>query len=150
MIWLTKKNFVKHFENLPQHLSEKFVGNNLSITDIALRNCDLSIIGIDQSIFEIIDCLRLNFFPRGWKFFSCFYTVFWRRIQICNQFFSIRSSFLATGILIFLKIYVNYFCRTPPQLRKRLILTTEFHSKISMVTFFHKKSDTWVPNRWGI
>ena len=23
-----KKNFVKHIENLPQHLSEKFIGNN--------------------------------------------------------------------------------------------------------------------------
>ena len=33
-----KKNFVKHIENLPQHLSEKFIGDNLSITDIALRN----------------------------------------------------------------------------------------------------------------
>ena len=50
-----KKNFVKHTENLPQHLSEKFIGDNLSITDIALRNWDLSIIGIAQSIFEIID-----------------------------------------------------------------------------------------------
>ena len=35
---LQKKNFVKHIENLPQHLSEKFIGDNLSITDIALRN----------------------------------------------------------------------------------------------------------------
>ena len=33
-----KKNFVKHIENLPQYLSEKFVGDNLSITDIAIRN----------------------------------------------------------------------------------------------------------------
>ena len=33
-----KKNFVKDIENLPQHLSEKFIGDNLSITDIALRN----------------------------------------------------------------------------------------------------------------
>ena len=33
-----KKSFVKHIENLPQHLSEKFIGDNLSITDIALRN----------------------------------------------------------------------------------------------------------------
>ena len=32
------KNFVKHTENLPQYLSEKFIGDNLSITDIALRN----------------------------------------------------------------------------------------------------------------
>ena len=32
-----KKNFVKHIENLPQHLSEKFIGDNLSITDIALK-----------------------------------------------------------------------------------------------------------------
>ena len=32
------KNFVKHIENLPQHLSEKFIGVNLSITDIASRN----------------------------------------------------------------------------------------------------------------
>ena len=33
-----KKNFVKRADNLPQHLSEKFIGDNLSITDIALRN----------------------------------------------------------------------------------------------------------------
>ena len=33
-----QKNFVKHIENLPQHLSEKFIGDNLSIIDIALRN----------------------------------------------------------------------------------------------------------------
>ena len=37
-IRLTKKNFVKHIENLPQHLSEKFIGDNLSMIDIALRN----------------------------------------------------------------------------------------------------------------
>ena len=30
-----KTNFVKHIENLPQHLSKKFIGDNLSITDIA-------------------------------------------------------------------------------------------------------------------
>ena len=35
---LQNKNFVKHIENLPQHLSEKFIGDNLSIIDIALRN----------------------------------------------------------------------------------------------------------------
>ena len=50
-----KNNFVKHVENLPQHLSEKCVGDNSSITDIAFRNRDLSIIGIAQSFFEIID-----------------------------------------------------------------------------------------------
>ena len=33
-----KKNLVKHIENLPQHLSEKFIGDNLSIADIASRN----------------------------------------------------------------------------------------------------------------
>ena len=33
-----KKKFVNHIENLPQHLSEKFIGDNSSITDIALRN----------------------------------------------------------------------------------------------------------------
>ena len=27
-----EKNFVKHIENLPQHLSEKFIGDNLSIS----------------------------------------------------------------------------------------------------------------------
>ena len=51
---LQEKNFVKHSENLPQHLPEKFIGDNLSITDIAWRNWDLSIVGIAQSIFEII------------------------------------------------------------------------------------------------
>ena len=35
---LRKKNFVKHIENLKQHLSEKLIGDNLSITDIDLRN----------------------------------------------------------------------------------------------------------------
>ena len=50
-----KINFVKHIVNLPQHLSEKFIGDNLSIIDIALRNCDLSIIGIAQGFFEDID-----------------------------------------------------------------------------------------------
>ena len=29
---LQKKNFVKHIENLPQHLSEKFIGDDLSIS----------------------------------------------------------------------------------------------------------------------
>ena len=38
-----KKNFVKHIESLAQYLWEKFIGDNLSIIDIALR------------IFEIID-----------------------------------------------------------------------------------------------
>ena len=32
-----QKNFVKHVENSPQHLSEKFIGDNLSITDVVLR-----------------------------------------------------------------------------------------------------------------
>ena len=32
------KNFVKHIENLPQHLSKKFIGDDLLITDYALRN----------------------------------------------------------------------------------------------------------------
>ena len=32
-----------------------FIGDNSSITNIAVRNCNLSIIGIAQSIFEIID-----------------------------------------------------------------------------------------------
>ena len=50
-----KKNFVKHIENFPQHLSEKFIGDNLSITNIALGNRDLAIIGIAQGFFEIID-----------------------------------------------------------------------------------------------
>ena len=35
---LQKKNFIKHIQNLPQHVSEKFIGDNLSITDIALKN----------------------------------------------------------------------------------------------------------------
>ena len=50
-----RKNFAKHIENLPHYLSEKFIGDNLSITDIALRNWDLSIIGIAQGFFEIIE-----------------------------------------------------------------------------------------------
>ena len=56
VIWLTrKKKFVQHSESLPQRLSKKFIGDNLSITDIALRNWDLAIIDIAQSIFEVID-----------------------------------------------------------------------------------------------
>ena len=53
LLWfdLQEKSFVKHIENLPQHLSEKFIGDNLSITNIAERDWDLSIIGIVPSIF---------------------------------------------------------------------------------------------------
>ena len=42
---ICKKIFVKHIENLRQHLSEKFIGDDLSITDIALKIeiCRLSI-----------------------------------------------------------------------------------------------------------
>ena len=54
-MWLAKKNFVKRIKNLSQHLSEKFIGDNLSITDIALKNWDLSIIGIAKAFFEVID-----------------------------------------------------------------------------------------------
>ena len=43
-----------HIENSFQYLSENFIGDNLSITDIAFRNWDLSIIGIAQRFFEII------------------------------------------------------------------------------------------------
>ena len=50
-----QKHFVKHVKNLSQHLSEKFIGDNLSITDIALKHYDLSIIGIAQGFFEVID-----------------------------------------------------------------------------------------------
>ena len=50
-----RKNFFQHIENLSQHLPEKFIGDNLSITDIALKNLDLSIISIAQGFFEIID-----------------------------------------------------------------------------------------------
>ena len=50
-----KKPFIKHIENSPQHLSEKFIGDNASITAIALRNWDLSIVGVAQGFLEIID-----------------------------------------------------------------------------------------------
>ena len=50
-IWLIKK-----FRQTHQKFAEKFIGDNLSITYIALRNWDLSIsIGIALSFFEIID-----------------------------------------------------------------------------------------------
>ena len=49
-----EKNFAKHIENLPHRLSEKFIGDTISITDIALKNGYLSIIGIAQGFFEII------------------------------------------------------------------------------------------------
>ena len=42
-IWLTK-NIVKHIENLQQHLLKKIIGNNLSITDIAVKK--LRFVGI--------------------------------------------------------------------------------------------------------
>ena len=32
-----QKNFVKRIKNLSQHLSEKFIGDNISITDIAIK-----------------------------------------------------------------------------------------------------------------
>ena len=48
-----KKIFVKHIKNLPQHLSKKFIGDSSSITDIALRNRDLSIIRIAQGFVKL-------------------------------------------------------------------------------------------------
>ena len=39
-----KKNFIEHIENLLQHLSEKFISDNLSITDIVLKNWDLLLV----------------------------------------------------------------------------------------------------------
>ena len=48
-MWLAKKNFVKRIKNLSQHLSEKFIGDNLSI------------IGIAKGFFEVIDyCYRFS------------------------------------------------------------------------------------------
>ena len=48
-----KKNVVKRIKNLPQHLSEKFIGDNLSITDIALKNWNLPIIGIAKGFLKL-------------------------------------------------------------------------------------------------
>ena len=36
-----------------KHLSEKFIGDNLSITDIALKIWDLSVIGIAQGFLKL-------------------------------------------------------------------------------------------------
>ena len=47
------KNFVKHIENLRQHLSEKLIGDNLSIIDIAFVNLDISIIVIALGFFQL-------------------------------------------------------------------------------------------------
>ena len=44
--------------------------------------------------------LRLKFFQRL-RVFQLFLTCFWHRIQNCNQFYWIWSSFLATLMLIF-------------------------------------------------
>ena len=62
-----QKNSVKHIENLPQHLSEKFIGDNLSIINYALRNWDLSIrpIGIAQGFFEVIDYIVIALVQKG-------------------------------------------------------------------------------------
>ena len=58
------KNLQKHFCNLiykkklgQTHwkFTATFIGDNLLIGDIALRNWDLSIIGIAQGLFEVID-----------------------------------------------------------------------------------------------
>ena len=46
-----QKAFVKCIENL--HLSEKFIGDNLSITDIALRIRGLTIISGDFSNYRL-------------------------------------------------------------------------------------------------
>ena len=37
LIYKKKKNFVKRIENLPHHLSKRFIGDNFSITDIAFK-----------------------------------------------------------------------------------------------------------------
>ena len=45
-----RKNFVKHTENLPQHLSEKCIGNNSLVIDIAKK---LRFIGIAQGFLKL-------------------------------------------------------------------------------------------------
>ena len=51
-----KKTFVKHIEKLLQHFSKKFIGDNLWITNVSLRNCNLSVLHCSavQSVFRII------------------------------------------------------------------------------------------------
>ena len=38
LTYSVQTNFAKHIENLPQHLLEKFISDNLSIINIDLRN----------------------------------------------------------------------------------------------------------------
>ena len=47
-IRFTKKNFVKHIENLPQYLSGKFVGDNLSVSPRAFLKLSIIVIALVQ------------------------------------------------------------------------------------------------------
>ena len=50
-----KKTSSESLKILQQLLLEKFIGNNLSITDIALKNWDLWTMGLAQGCYEVID-----------------------------------------------------------------------------------------------
>ena len=85
-----KKNFVKHIENLPQHLSEKFI-------DIAYRNLDLSIIVIAHGFFLIIDYRfsteRFNVRTMLCLYAEHLYTLMWLH-EFCYSCTSLSSHLL--------------------------------------------------------
>ena len=62
-----KINFVKRIENLPQHSWEKFIGDNLSITDIALKS-DVYRLSVSPMAFlklSIIDIALVQLVQEG-------------------------------------------------------------------------------------
>ena len=75
---------------------------------VKLKECEELLLGTSfplQMKGKDYTGLRLNFFLQRLKVFSWFRIIISRRIQICNQFCYIRSSYLAMVILIFLRIY---------------------------------------------
>ena len=61
---ICKKNFVKHIKNLLQHLSKNFIGDNLSITDIALK-IEIYPLSISPNAFLTLSIIVIALVQKG-------------------------------------------------------------------------------------
>ena len=80
-----RNNFVRRIENLPQHLSEKFICDNLSIIDIIIRNLDLLVLPrafLKLSIIVIALAQKGLLMPITGYMWHCFMKVQKLRVKI--------------------------------------------------------------------
>ena len=62
---LQEKNCVKHIENFPQHLSEKFIRDNLSITDVSLQEIEIYRLSVSPRAFLKLSIIVIALVQKG-------------------------------------------------------------------------------------